>query len=300
MGKTEGIKKARESRVQKNVRRKSGLYILPGFLGVSLFFLIPFLVVIFYSFVDNPISKEFVFFDNFKDILTNQAFLMAVKNTFMFSFTAVPLVVILSLLVAFALDKAVPGKSKIRTALLSPMMVPVASVILIWQVLFHYNGVANEIMQFFGQDKIDWLKSEHAQVVIVLLFIWKNLGYNMILFMAALANIPREMTDVARLESATSWQIFWRIKLRYLSSTILFVTILSLINSFKVFREIYLLTGKYPYDSLYMLQHFMNNTFQSLDYQRLSAAAIVMSLFMILLIGILFFIENHVGKDMEG
>jgi len=225
---------------------------------------------------------------------------MAVKNTFMFSFTAVPLVVILSLLVAFALDKAVPGKSKIRTALLSPMMVPVASVILIWQVLFHYNGVANEIMQFFGQDKIDWLKSEHAQVVIVLLFIWKNLGYNMILFMAALANIPREMTDVARLESATSWQIFWRIKLRYLSSTILFVTILSLINSFKVFREIYLLTGKYPYDSLYMLQHFMNNTFQSLDYQRLSAAAIVMSLFMILLIGILFFIENHVGKDMEG
>jgi len=118
MGKTEGIKKARESRVQKNVRRKSGLYILPGFLGVSLFFLIPFLVVIFYSFVDNPISKEFVFFDNFKDILTNQAFLMAVKNTFMFSFTAVPLVVILSLLVAFALDKAVPGKSKIRTALL--------------------------------------------------------------------------------------------------------------------------------------------------------------------------------------
>ncbi|MBQ3516086.1 MAG: sugar ABC transporter permease, partial [Lachnospiraceae bacterium] len=121
-----------------------------------------------------------------------------------------------------------------------------------------------------------------------------------ILFMAALANIPREVTEVAELESATKWQIFWHLKLRYLSSSILFVTILSLINSFKVFREVYLLTGDYPYESLYMLQHYMNNMFRSLDYQKLSAAAIIMSLFMIVLIGILFFAENVVGKDLDG
>lgn len=75
---------------------------------------------------------------------------------------------------------------------------------------------------------------------------------------------------------------------------------MSLINSFKIFREVYLLTGDYPYDSLYLLQHFMNNTFRSLDYQKLSAAAIIMSLFMLVLIGILFLTENHFGKDMEG
>ena len=150
-----------------------------------------------------------------------------------------------------------------------------------------------------GEGKIDWFKSEYAPVVVIILFVWKNLGYNMILFMAALANIPKEIIEVATLESATKWQVFIHIKLRYISSSLLFVTILSLINSFKVFREVYLLTGKYPYDSLYLLQHYMNNTFQSLDYQKLSAAAIIMSLFMIVLIGLLFFAENVVGKDLE-
>lgn len=121
----------------------------------------------------------------------------------------------------------------------------------------------------------------------------------MILFLTALESIPKDIIEVATLESANTWQIFWKIKIRYLTSTILFVMILSLINSFKVFREIYLLTGDYPYDSLYMLQHFMNNTFKSLDYQKLSTAAIIMSLVMIVIIGALFLIENYVGKDVE-
>ena len=117
--------------------------------------------------------------------------------------------------------------------------------------------------------------------------------------MAALANIPKEVVEVAELECATKWQIFRHLKLRYLSSSILFVTILSLINSFKVFREVFLLAGEYPYDSLYMLQHFMNNTFLSLDYQKLSAAAIIMSAVMVVIIGLLFIVENYFGKDME-
>lgn len=284
----------------RRVKNISALYLLPSVIGVALFFVLPFFVVIYYSMIDNPISGKFVFLDNFTGLLTNKAFQTAAVNSLTFSFTAVPLVIVLSLGVAFLLDKNIPGKSKIRAAFLSPMMVPVASVILIWQVLFHYNGLVNEVIMSLGGDKIDWLKSEYAQIVIVVLFVWKNLGYNMILFMAALANIPKEVVEVAELESATKWQIFWHLKLRYLSSSILFVTILSLINSFKIFREVYLLTGDYPYETLYMLQHYMNNMFRSLDYQKLSAAAIIMSLFMIVLIGILFFAENVVGKDLDG
>ena len=213
---------------------------------------------------------------------------------------AVPLAVILSLLLAMMLDYKIPFRSQFRTAFLSPMMVPVASIILIWQVLFHYNGIVNDFIGLFGADKIDWLKSSHAQVVIVILFLWKNLGYNMILFMAALGSIPKDILEVAILESATPFQIFWHIKIRYLSSTILFVTIMSLINSFKVFREIYLLTGNYPYDTIYMMQHFMNNAFAQLDYQKLSAAAIMMSIVMVIIIGILFLTENYFGRDVEG
>lgn len=284
---------------EAKIKRKSALFLAPSMLGVALFFVLPFLVVIFYSVVNNPIQHKFVFLNNFVNVWNNAAFRLAAGNTFKFSLIAVPLVVVLSMALAFALDSAIPYKSQIRTLLLSPMMVPIASVVLIWQVLFHYNGIVNEFIRFFGGKQIDWFKSDYALIVLVFLFLWKNLGYNMILFMSAIANIPKEIIEVAQIEQAKRWQIFLFIKTRYLSSTILFVTILSLINSFKVFREVYMLTGDYPYDSLYLLQHFMNNTFNSLDYQKLSAAAIVMSLFMIVIIGLLFVVENYYGKDLS-
>lgn len=275
-------------------------FMFPSVLGVLVFFVIPFIVVIYYSMIDNPISNQFVFFDNFVTVSSNAAFRQAAANTLKFSVVAVPLAVLLSLGLAMMLDSKIPFQSQFRTFFLTPMMVPIASVVLIWQVLFHYNGMVNDIIGVFGAGKVDWLKSEYAQVVIIVLFLWKNLGYNMILFMAALSSIPKDILEVAVLESARPRQIFIHIKLRYLSSTILFVTIMSLINSFKVFREIYLLTTDYPYDTIYMMQHFMNNTFRSLDYQKLSAAAIMMSIVMVVIIGILFLTENYFGRDMEG
>lgn len=297
------LKQIKKSRNKKRVLREragSALYLAPSLIGVLLFFILPFFVVIYYALVDNPISHNFVFLDNFKNVLGNSSFRLAAMNTLKFSAVAVPLAVVLSLAMAAALDNELPFRSHFRSFFLSPMMVPVASIVLIWQVLFHYNGVVNDFLANFGVEKIDWLKSEYGQVVVILLFLWKNLGYNMILFMAAIGSIPKDLVEVATLESASKWQIFIHIKIRYLSSTILFVTILSLINSFKVFREIYLLSSDYPFDSIYMLQHFMNNTFRNLDYQKLSAAAIIMSLVMIVIIGILFITENHFGKDVEG
>ena len=279
--------------------RISWLFILPSLIGVCLFFFIPFLVVIYYSFVNNPVQHHFVGLTNYIRVAGNSAFQLAAGNTLIFSFVSVPLAVILSLALAVMMDSRIPFRSTFRTFFLSPMMVPVASVILIWEVLFHYHGLVNDLTAVFGMAPIDWMKSRQAPIVIATLFQWKNLGYNMILFMAGLASIPRDILEVARLESASSLQIFLRIKLRYLSSTIVFVTIMSTINSFKVFREIYLMTGNYPYDTLYMLQHFMNNTFNSLDYQKLSAAAILMSLIMIAIIAVMFIAENRISRDLE-
>ncbi len=299
--KTKEFKKHKKSTKRlRKLKLSSGLFIAPSLIGVLLFFILPFVVVIYYSMVDNPISANFVFLDNFKNVIGNAAFQTAVKNTAVFSAAAVPLAVVLSLLLAIVLESKLPFRSQFRTFFLSPMMVPVASIVLIWQVLFHYNGAVNDVIMALGGPKIDWMKSEYSIFVIVILFLWKNLGYNMILFMAALASIPKDILEVARLESATPLQTFFYIKIRYLSSTILFVTIMSLISSFKIFREIYLLTTDYPYDSIYMLQHFMNNKFKNLDYQTLSAAAIMMSLVMIVIIGTLFIVENRFGKDVEG
>ena len=272
----------------------------PSFLGVLVFFIVPFLVVVYYSVIRNPMNREFVFLDNFTALLQNAAFLSAAKNTLLFSALAVPLAVVLALGLALLLESRIPLKSQFRTFFLSPMMVPVASIVLVWQVLFNANGVVNDFLGLTGADKIDWIKSDYGQIVVLTLFLWKNLGYNMILFMSSLANIPRELLEVADVEGASEVYKFFAIKLRYLSPTVLFVTILSLINSFKVFREVYLLTGGYPYGGLYMLQHFMNNTFESLDYQKLSAAAVIMALAMVVIIAVLFKVEDWFGKDVEG
>ncbi len=273
-------------------------FLCPSFLGVCLFFIIPFAVVVKYAFTD--INGALVHFENFKNLFSNPVFKLAAKNTLTFSAMAVPLSVVLALVLALMLECRIPGKSAFRTFFLSPLMVPVASIVLIWQGLFNYNGSVNVLIQALGGTAVDWLNSDRAQLVVILLFLWKNLGYDMILFMAGIANIPRDLLEVAEVEGASKAYQLFAIKLRYLSPTILFVTILSLINSFKIFREVFLLAGSYPYESLYTLQHFMNNMFNSLDYQKLSAAAVVMALVMIVLIALLFAVEDWFGKDVEG
>ena len=291
-------------------RLYTGLFLAPSFLGVLIFFLIPFLVVIYYAFIDSPITGNFAAFRNFQHVLTNHAFRTAARNTVQFSLLAVPLAVILALGLAVLLESKIPLKSQLRTFFLSPMMVPVASIVLIWEVLFHQNGAINDMLSslayhtgLFSYERgewIAWFQSRYSQLPIVALFLWRNLGYNMILFMAALSNVPKDLLEVASLEGASSAYIFRRIKLRFLSPTILFVMILSIINSFKVFREVFLLTGTHPYGGLYMLQHYMNNMFFLLDYQSLAAAAIVMALVIIAIIAVMFFIESRYGKDVEG
>ena len=294
-------------RVSLRLDRKRGkdflqaaCFLGPSVLGVALFFVLPFLVVVRYSLIKGPANDSFAGFAHYIAVLNNKAFQTAAKNTAIFTGIAVPLAVAGALMLALLLECRIPAKSHLRTLFLSPLVVPIASVILVWQVLFHHNGVVNEFLMVLGGDKIDWLKSDFCKVVIVILFLWKNLGYFMILFMAALNNIPRTLLEVADVEGASAAHKFFRIKMRYLSPTVLFVTILSITNAFKVFREIYLLTGDYPYTGLYMMQHFMNNMFRELDYQRLSAAAVILAVVMVVLIAILFAAENRFGKDVEG
>lgn len=277
-------------------------YLTPSLVGVLIFFFLPLIMLLKISFQRSSTSTDFVGFLNYQRVLTNDAFISASKNTLTFAFLAVPLAVILALVVALILNTKLPGRSIFRSILLNPMMVPVASVVLIWQVFFSYNGVVNGMgwpPQLFGAEALDWLKSDHSQLVIVILFIWKNLGYNMVLFLAALNSVPKDVLEAATMDGANSFIKFFRIKLYYLSPTIFFVTMMSLINSFKIFREVYLLTGDHPYDNLYMLQHFMNNAFTHLDYSKLSAGAIIMCIAMIIIVGFLFWAESKTGTDVE-
>ena len=112
------------------------------------------------------------------------------------------------------LERKIPYKSALRTFFLSPLMVPTASVVIVWQVLFHNHGTINQIGEIFGFEGVDWIKSPHGQIIIIAMFLWKNLGYNMILFMSALAGVPKDILEVADLEGAGKLYQFFRIKLR--------------------------------------------------------------------------------------
>lgn len=291
--------KKRHNKRERAEKIKTSLFILPSALGVAVFFVLPFFIVIYYSLIDNPINAEFVGLDNFIRLINNGSFKLAAKNTALFTALALPLAIIIPLLLATILMNKIPGKSFFRTVLISPLMVPTASIILIFEVIFNYNGALNALLANFDISAIDWLRGEYSRYIVILLYLWKNIGYNMILFMAAIAAIPRDMIDAASIDGASRARVFFKIKLPYLSSSILFVGLLSLINSFKVFREVYLLTGNYPNDNLYMLQHFMNNTFSKLDYQKMSSAAIIMSIVMIAIISLLMWIDSRFGKDIE-
>ena len=275
-------------------------WLTPSLIGVAIFFIIPFCVIIYYSVLDNVYFANFVGLKNYISLLQNTSFLRSLRNTAIFSGISVPLSVVISLWMAFALNSRIPGKSWLRSCFLCPLMVPIASVVLVWQVIFHYHGTLNQVTALFGFAPVDWLKSSWSYMVLTVMFLWKTLGYNMILFMSAIAGIPQDIIEVAELEGANSFYTFLHIKLRYLSPTVLFVAILAIINSFKVFREIYLLVGAYPYIGLYMMQHFMNNTFANFDYQKMSTAAVLMALVLVVLIALLFKIEDVFGKDVEG
>ncbi len=274
-------------------------YLTPSLLGVLLFFFGPMLIVLVQSFQRSATNSEFVGVNNYVNVWKNQAFQSASKNTLIFAGLAVPLAVLLSLLLALLLSSKIPAKSAFRSIMLNPMMVPVASIVLIWQVMFSYNGALNTYLGWFGIDKIDWMKSNWSRIVILILFLWKNLGYNMVLFISAISAVPNEQLESAKMDGANAVRRFFSIKLPYLWPTIFFVGIMSLINSFKIFREVYLLTGDYPVNELYMLQHFMNNMFSHLDNAKLTAAAIIMCIAMIIIVGGLFIAENRLGRDTE-
>ena len=271
-------------------------FLAPSLVGFMIFFIIPFFAGLYYSFLDGPVGGAFVGLSNYVDLLSNKIFQRAAANTIIFSLRAVPLCMILSLLLAVALSKNFKGQSFFRTIFVTPLVVPVASVALVWRIIFDQNGSLNFIMNGLGFAAADWMKTDYAGIIIVIMYVWKNAGYNMILFLAGLANIPSQYYEAADIDGAGSVKKFFKITLPLFAPTAFFVFIMCLVNSFKVFRETYILAGAYPHESAYLLQHYMNNVFGSLDYQKLTSAAFIMAA-AIIAIAMIFYKKSKSTED---
>jgi len=270
-----------------SINRFGYLFLLPSFLGVLIFVFLPFVDCIKRAFFE-AMSGKYVGMKNFENVLKNEAFILASKNTLKFASMCIPILIIISLILAFMICNLKNYKEVIKTSYLIPMSIPVASVVLIWKIFFHSNGLINKYLSIFGYaSNIEYLNSSKAFYVLLFTYIWKNCGYTMILWLAGLSSINSSIYEAASVDGCSKFKQFIYITLPNLRVTFFTITTLSIINSFKVFREAYLIAGDYPHESIYMMQHLFNNWFVSLDVQKMCAAAVLMALFVLTLIFIL-------------
>ena len=267
--------------------QKGILFILPSFVGVCVFWLIPYVDVIRRSFF-GTVSGKFTGIQNYQNLFSNQAFLLAGKNTIRFFGICIPLLVGLSLLLAVCLNSLKEkGKQLLKTAFLLPMAIPVATVVLLWKALFNGHGFLNHILSFFSVKGTDWLNTDASFAVLVISYIWRNLGYDVVLWLAGLMAIPQSLYEAAKTDGAGAWKCFTRITVPNLLPSLFTIVVLSLLNGFKVFREAYLVAGDYPQEKMYLLQHVFNNWYRDLAIDKMSAGAVVTGAVSMILIHLL-------------
>ena len=261
-------KRIKRRRLHKE-RRAFAAFLAPSFIGVMIFVLLPFVDVIQRSFM-TAMSGKFVGLDNYKKVFTNQAFILAVKNTLHFIGTAIPLLVLLGLAAALVLSK-IKEISIIKSLYLFPMAMPTATVVIVWR------------MFFFKQDFNS----------LVISYLWKNTGYTIVLWLAGIAAIPNELIEAARVDGANRWKCFIFVKLPCLKGSVYTIVVLSFLNSVKIYREAYLVAGSYPGQDIYLIQHTFNNWYVNLDFDKLAAATVVVGSVLFVVIILLNFLWNR-------
>lgn len=269
-----------------------GRFILPGLLGVMAFYAIPFIITAYYTLTKGISNVQFVGLENFKELFQNPAFLLSLKNTMVFLLVGVPVVTVLSLALSLMMSQKLYKVP--RWAMLSPMIVPVASALMGWQVLLGDQGFINQQLMAMGKEAVSFFGEAHAMKVMLFLFVIKNTGYMLIIFTGAISSLAKEYEEAFVLDSSSRFKYATKIVIPLITPIIFFVVILSVINSFQMFRDVYALYGNFPPSTVYLLQYFMNNNFYKLNYQRLSTAAFILVMGISFVISLfLYYQEKH-------
>jgi multiple sugar transport system permease protein len=274
--------------------RTGWAFVLPGLLLIGIFFALPVLGAFALSFTDfdiysigEPGSTRFVGLQNYIDLFQAPLFLTALKNTFYFVIVGGPLNAAIALGAALLVNaKAVRFKPFFRSALFAPWVTTLVAVALVWRYIYHPQyGILNALLGLFGIGPVDWLGSTTwSMPSIILLSVWKNFGYNMLIFLAGLQSIPEELYEAARLDGASAWQQFRHVTLPMLGPTFVFVGIVTMIASFQIFSEPYVMTQGGPLKSTLTLVLYMYE--EGFRWWRLgTAAAIAVILFLLTLAG---------------
>ncbi len=301
-------------------------FIAPNFIGFALFTLIPVVVAVFMSMTEwnggSLASMKWVGLDNYAklfavpqryiDRLENPNFFsilgvffervdigIALKNTVTYTIITVPLTLICSIVLALVLNKAVKGAVAFRAILFFPYVSSTVAICVCWNFMMMKNGPINQLLMFFGStfNKTWTADSTMAIWAVIVVSVWKSMGYYMVIYLAALQGIPRELYEAATVDGANKWQQFRSITLPQLSPTTFFVSVMLIIGCFKVYDTVALMTGGGPGRATKMLVTYTIDEFNAFKYGSACAIAMVLLVLVLTVTLIQFRMEKKFSAD---
>lgn len=279
--------RVRLTRVALAEERAAWLFLAPSLVLFAIFTAIPVISAFFISFTQWNLFNEvtWVGLGNYLELAKDEIFAKVLGNTAYFVLISVPVQIVLALLCALVLNRGIKGQTFFRVVYFLPVVTSTIAAALVWAWLFNSNfGLINAALSLVGvTDLPKWMGSTRwAMPAIIIVSIWQNLGYAMVLFLAGLQNIGKDVHDAAALDGATGWDRFWHITLPLLSPTTFFVVVISIIGSFQVFELVLVMTKAGPANATNTLVYYIyQNGFQF--YQMGYASAAAMVLFLIVL-----------------
>ena len=263
------------------------LFVAPQVLGVVAFVIIPLALIVFYNFYEwNVLAGTFRFVgtENVERLFADSKVAPVLGATAVFSVGLVVGNLSLALLLAVLLNRRFAGRTFFRTLFFSPVVVSLVAWTIVWGFLLQDDGGINALLRFIGVDGPNWLREgPTAMAAVIVVQVFKNVGLNMVLFLAALQGVPRELTEAAAIDGAGPWSTFRRITLPLISPTILLTTIITIVGSLQVFAQIAVLTQGGPGISTTVLVYYLYQ--QAFEFHRFGyGSTLAIVLFLIVLV----------------
>ncbi|MCX7592950.1 MAG: sugar ABC transporter permease [Fischerella sp.] len=256
-------------------------FLAPALILLGIFIIWPIIYLFYLSFTTGIFTStgtRWVGLNNYRRLLLDQDFWQVIFNTIYFTIATVIPSLVIPLGLAVLLNQALPLRGLLRSAYFLPSMISLVAAGLGFRWLFQNDGVVNALLNAIGIKPIPWLSSTvWAMPVLIILSIWKQLGFNMVVFLAGLQTIPSSRYEAAELDGANAWQQFWHITLPGLQSTLVFAIVTTMIFTLRSFEQVYVITGGGPLNSTNLLVYYIyQEAFGQFDFSYAAAAATVL------------------------
>ena len=293
---------ARRSDLRSNQARAGYVFIFPALALYALFVLAPVLVTVVLSFAsyDPQFGSHWVGLDNFERFFFDARSKTIFWNTLRFTLMAVTGNVTVGLLLALALNRAMPAWLLyfFRLAFFLPVIIAAAFVSIVWGYFFQDNGIFNYYLAHLGLPTVRWLTSaQNAMPSIVFMDVWKNTGFFMIIFIAALQGVPKTIMEAAIMDGASPWRRFWRITLPWISPVVFFAIVYASIGALQVYESIWILTKGGPGDATRSMSiNIVEEAFGSFQIGYGASVAVVMTVVILIITGMQLFVSRRLVR----